>query len=88
MWSRVICLSTDDLLNLRVFELAPDLLLSNAMESTATRGKKQTEWKPIFWPEAYVKEGHSMKLEDNRLTESQMNKLAKKVTKCRKIQRD
>ena len=29
MWSRVINLSKDDLNNLRVFELAPDLLLSN-----------------------------------------------------------
>ena len=39
-WSRVISLSTDDLCNLRVFELAPDLLLGNAMMSTLSRGKK------------------------------------------------
>ena len=30
-WSRVISLSTDDLTNLKVFELAPDLLLGGAM---------------------------------------------------------
>ena len=39
-WSRVINLSTDDLCNLRVFELAPDLLLGNAMMGTLPRGKK------------------------------------------------
>ena len=68
-----------------MYDLAPDLLLANAMKATATRGKKQTEWKPLFWPEAYVKEGHSMKLEENQLTESQLTKKAKKVTKYRKI---
>ena len=71
-----------------MFELGPDLLLSNAMQCTATRGKKQTEWKPIFWPDAYAKEGHSMKLDDNRLLETQLSKLAKKISKCRKIQRE
>ena len=40
MWSRVINLSKDDLSNLRVFELAPDLLLSNGMKHTLSRGKK------------------------------------------------
>ena len=29
-----------------------------------------------------------MKLEDNKLLDSQLSKLAKKVTKCRKIQRE
>ena len=66
----MISLSTDDLNNLRVYELGPDLLLANAMSATTTRGKKMAEWKPLFWPEAYVKEGHSMHLEDNRLLET------------------
>ena len=30
-WSRVISLSQDDLTNLKVFELAPDLLMGGAM---------------------------------------------------------
>ncbi len=50
MWIRVISLDTDDLENLRVFELAPDLLLANAIKSTLSRGKKQAQWKPVFWP--------------------------------------
>ena len=40
-WTRVISLDKDDLSNLRTFELAPDLLLANAMKATTTRGKKQ-----------------------------------------------
>ena len=40
-WSRVINLSKDDLSELRVHELAPDLLMSNGMKYTLSRGKKQ-----------------------------------------------
>ena len=39
-WSRVINLSKDDLSALRVFDLAPDLLLSNGMKHTLSRGKR------------------------------------------------
>ena len=87
-WSRVICLSTDDLASLRVFELAPDLLLANAMKCTATRGKKQAQWRPIYWPDAYVKEGHDMTVSGNKLSESRLKKLGKRVSQLRKIQRD
>ena len=44
MWTRLISFSDDDLENLRVFELAPDLLLGNAMKETKTRGKQAAEW--------------------------------------------
>lgn len=55
-WSRVICLSTDDLSHLRAFELAPDLLMANAMKVDVIRGKKLPDWKPIFWPDHYAKQ--------------------------------
>ena len=84
----MISLNTDDLEHLRVFELAPDLKLANAMKSTLARGRQEAQWKPYFWPEDYVKEGHSMKIDDNRLTDAKLAKLAKKVTKFRKIQRE
>ena len=61
-WSRVISLSTDDLSNLRVFELAPDLQLGGAMSKAITRGKILKNWEPIFWPENYLKKGHDMTL--------------------------
>ena len=88
MWSRVICLGADDLKNLRTFELAPDLLLGNAMKATVSRGKQTKKYKFLFWPDHYVKEGHSMKLKDNMLTDAQLLKYAKRITKFRSHQRE
>ena len=66
-WSRVVSL-TDDLSNLRVFELAPDLQLGGAMSKAITRGKNQKKWKPLFWPDEYLAEKHDMSLVGNTLT--------------------
>ena len=74
-WSRVISLSEDDLENLKGFELAPDLLLSKAVTATLTRGKTAKEWSPVFWPEDYIKEGHNMRVEQNKLSTDQLEKL-------------
>jgi len=68
-WTRVICIGKDDLMNIRNFALGPDLLLGNAMQATVSRGKQVKKWKPLFWPDHYVKEGHSLKLMDKQLTE-------------------
>ena len=38
----------------------------------------------MFWPDNYVKEGHSLKVADNHLSRDQLQKLAKRVTKFRK----
>jgi len=46
------------------------LLQANELDSKPFRGKKQAKWKPLFWPDHYVKEGHSLKLEDNKLSET------------------
>lgn len=87
-WSRVISLSTDNLENLKTFDLAPDLLLSNAVTATLTRGKTQREWKPFFWPDDYIKEGHDMTVEANTLSQSQLERLGQRATLARKIQRE
>ena len=84
-WSRVISLSTDDLSSLRVFELAPDLLLGGAMSKATTRGKSQRKWKPLFWPDDYLKAKHDMTLAGNTLSEAQLKKHAVAVTKVRKL---
>ena len=87
-WSRVIDLTNDDLDDIRVYDLAPDLLMADAMKTITTRRDKLKPWKPLFWPEDYVKEGHSMKVEDNRLTANQLKSWAKKETQYRKHVRD
>jgi hypothetical protein len=68
MWTRVIDLTNDDLDDLRVYELAPDLLLGNAMKASGRTSKLLTELEPIFWPETYVEDGHSLKVADNQLS--------------------
>jgi hypothetical protein len=82
-WSRVISLSNDDLNALQIYKLAPDLLLSSAVTASLSRGKIAPEWKPVFWPEDYVKEKHDMTIEGNKLSTSQLEKLGKKVSQCR-----
>ena len=87
-WSRVISLSDDNLTNLKVFELAPDLLIGGAMSKSNTRNRKEKKWKPIFWPDEYITEGHNMTLEGNKLSELQLKKQAVVATKARKLFRD
>ena len=84
LWSRLLWLKLDKLENLKTYELGPDLLLGNAMIATVSRGKKTKQWKPGFWPDDYMKEGHSMKVEDNQLSETEIRKNGKKITKFRK----
>ena len=84
-WTRVVSIQDDDLDKLRVFELAPDLLLANAMKATKTRGKQLQDWEPVFWPDLYLEEEKSMKVVDNQLSEVELKRLAIKVSKARKI---
>jgi hypothetical protein len=78
-------LSTDDLEHLQVFQLAPDLLLSNAVTATLTRVQTTQKWSPIFWPDDYIKEGHNMRVAGNQLNTQQLEKLGQKATLARKI---
>ena len=88
MWSRVVSLTHDDVSSLRCFELAPDLLIGGAMSKTTTRGKNVKKWKPLFWPDEYLAEGHDMTLVGNAISEIQLKKHAANVTKVRKLFRD
>ena len=76
----MIYLSTDDLSNLRAFELAPDLLLADSMKATISRGKKQAKWQPIFWPDNFVKDKHDMSVAGNKLSDAKLQKYAKRVS--------
>jgi len=87
-WSRVISIRNDNLSKSRVFELGPDLLMADAMKYVPTRGKQLLEMEPIFFPDHYVKEGHSMKVKDNIMGRQSLEKLGRKVTKYRKMLRD
>ena len=75
-WSRVISLQHDDLNKLKTYELAPDLLLANAIRGTPPNSKKKAKWKPFFWPDEFKKTKASLKLADNQLTENQLMQYA------------
>ena len=87
-WSRVISISADDLEEVRVYELAPDMLLSSAVRATLSRGKKALAWKPLFNPDEYAKSTRDMTVAGNQLTVDQLQQYGVKVTAGRKIQRD
>ena len=84
-WSRIISISTDDLEQLNVFELAPDVLMSSKAKATLSRGKRAPEWKPLFNPDLYTKSHSDMSLTGNELTEQQLQLYGEKVTAFRKI---
>jgi hypothetical protein len=86
-WSRVISISNDDLDDVKVYELGPDLLLSKAVTATLSRGRTAKEWKPLFWPEQYAKK-HDMTVAGNTLTEEQLAQHGQKVTQARTLQRE
>ena len=58
--------------------------MADAMKYIPTRGKLLTEIEPVFFPDHYVKQGHSMWLKDNEMASQTLEKFGKKVTKYRK----
>ena len=62
--------------------------MADAMKFVPTRGKQLPEIEPLFFPDHYVTEGHSMKLKDHVLASQILEKFGKKVSKYRKELRD
>lgn len=71
-WSRVISISADELEEVKIFELAPDMLLSSAVRATLSRGKKAPEWKPLFNPDDYARTAGDMTVAGNTLPLEQL----------------
>ena len=81
-WSRVISISADDLDDVKVYELAPDLIMSKAVTATLSRGRTAKDWKPLFWPEQFAKK-NNMTVAGNTLTKEQLVHYGQKVTRAR-----
>ena len=65
----MISIYTDDLTKVRVFDLATDLMVDNAMDKAPAKKRNESEWIPLFWPKDYVHEDHDHTLEGNMLQE-------------------
>jgi hypothetical protein len=81
-WSRVISISADDLDDVKVYELAPDLIMSKVVTATLSRGRTAKDWKPLFWPEQFAKK-NNMTVAGNTLTKEQLVHYGQKVTQAR-----
>ena len=71
MWTRVISFSSDNLDNLKIYPIAPDLLLESGYEKQRRR-KGEPQWECHFSPKQYLQlhpnpELDRMRLSDERL---------------------
>ena len=58
----------DDLSNIQAYDLEPDMQLSELATAPLSRGKKQKEYEPLFWPDNYILDGHNMTVAANKLS--------------------
>ena len=79
----MISIFSDDLTKARVFDLATDLMLDNAMDKAPVKKRNESEWIPLFWPKQYAIKDHDHTLEGNMLTEQKLKKYGKISTNIR-----
>ena len=79
----MICIHSDDLSNLRTFELGPELLLDKSLgEPKPTKGRPP-DWKPIFWPPFIKKQQVEFKVANNELSRDRLAKYGEQISKVR-----
>ena len=61
------------------------MLIGNSFSASLPVSQIEQEWKPIFWPDDYVEEAHSMKVQDNLLSTEQLEQYARKTSEVRAI---
>ncbi len=64
----MISIFSDDLSKVKVFDLATDLMVDNAMDKAPAKKRGEKEWEPIFWPKEYAVTDHDHTLEGNALS--------------------
>ena len=73
----MISIFGDDLTQVKVYDLATDLLVDNAMDKAPTKRRNETEWKPLFWPKEYAVSEHDHTLEGNTLSTAKLRTYGK-----------
>ena len=81
-WTQVISLEHHDLDNLKMHVIATDLLLAEGWPGV-TASSLEDEWRPYFFPKAFVKENKDISLEQFALEEKELKELGIEVTKLR-----
>ena len=68
-WTRVISIHSDDLSNIKTYELAPELLLDASMGNISHGRGRPPDYSPLFWPPHLKKQQISFTTEDNKLSD-------------------
>ena len=81
-WMGVINIDKDDLSNLKLRDLATELLMAPYLpiQSTARKGRS---WELLFYPKDFIKEHKSIELNDFLLPDQKLKTLGIEVSKAR-----
>lgn len=71
-WTRVISVHSDDLSEIRSFELASELVMDQSDIATTTFKGRPPAWEPIYWPPHIKKQHMDFKIEENRLNDENL----------------
>ena len=74
-WSRVISVRLNKELAHTAYSLEVDLKPENARDERPSRRRIEREWKPLFWPDLFIKQHGDFTLEGNQLREAQLKQL-------------
>ena len=87
MWSRVICIPQDSVLDVGSYELETDMAVFQN-QPRLLPPRREIEWAPLFLPTTYAREHEDISLETYRLGEKRLRTLGVEVSKVREKLRE
>ena len=82
LWTRVISMDSDDLVNMKMHPLATDLLLRAGFQKIRKK-KGDPEWECFFSPKIYIEMHPNPDLDRMRLSEDRFKRYGEQVTRIR-----
>ena len=79
----MIAIHSDDLTNLRTFELGPELLLDAGMGDPKPGPGRPPNWQPIFWPPHIKRQQVEFSVANNELSHAQLIKYGEQISEVR-----
>ena len=76
-------MKSDDLENIKTYELASELLLDSSFAVANQSGSRTSIWKPLFWPPHFKKEHADFNLEGNLQSDANLIKLGEQLSTYR-----
>ena len=79
----MISVRSDDLKNIKTFELASELLLDSSFDVSSSTKGKSANWKPLFWPPHFKKEHADFTPDSYSQSDADLIKLGEQLSKFR-----